>query len=83
MPQLTSPMHPQETTKLLLKKLLSRRMRDVIERRFGLKGGRKHTLDAIGKEYKITRERVRQIQMSALKALREIMIKRGITGEQA
>ncbi len=45
-------------------------MRDVVEKRFGLKGGKKKTLEAIGKEYKITRERVRQIEADALKHLR-------------
>ena len=60
---------PEEGTKLLLKNLDSRRMRDVLEKRFGLKGGRKKTLDAIGREYKITRERVRQIEAEALKQL--------------
>lgn len=60
---------PQETTKLILKKLPSRRMRDVLEKRFGLKAGKRHTLEAIGKEYRITRERVRQIEADALKTL--------------
>jgi hypothetical protein len=64
-------MQPQEATKLLLKKLSSRRMRDVVERRFGLKGGKRHTLDAIGKGYKITRERVRQIESDAIRHLAE------------
>lgn len=66
MSQLT--LQPQEATKIILKKLPSRRMRDVIEKRFGLKGGRK-TLEAVGREYKITRERVRQIEADALKHL--------------
>jgi hypothetical protein len=44
-------------------------MRDVIEKRFGLKGPGPATLDGIGKEYKITRERVRQIEADALKHL--------------
>lgn len=65
------PMPPQEATKLILKNLPSRRMRDVIEKRFGLRGGSAHTLQAIGKEYKITRERVRQIEYDALKQLRK------------
>mgnify|MGYP001595451924 CR=1 FL=1 len=46
-------------------------MRDVIEKRFGLRGGSAKTLQAIGKEYKITRERVRQIESDALKQLRK------------
>lgn len=69
MSQLILPMRPEEATGILLKKLPSRRMRNVIEKRFGLKGGKKKTLEAIGKEYKITRERVRQIEQDALKHL--------------
>lgn len=61
---------PLEATKALLKNLPSRRMRDVVEKRFGIKGGQPKTLQAIGREYKITRERVRQIESEALKALR-------------
>lgn len=54
-----------------MNKLPSRRMKDVVAKRFGLKGGRGLTLEAIGKEYKITRERVRQIEVDALKHLRK------------
>ena len=61
MSKVNLPQEAQEATKLLLKKLPSRRMKDVVEKRFGLKNGRHHTLEAVGKEYKITRERVRQI----------------------
>ncbi len=67
MVQVTLPYVPQDAVKTLLAALPSRRMRNVIEKRFGLKGGRVFTLDAIGKEYKITRERVRQIEADALK----------------
>ncbi len=69
MSHFTLSIQPQEATKLILKKLPSRRMRDVLEKRFGLKGGKRHTLEAIGKEYRITRERVRQIEADALKQL--------------
>ncbi len=55
----------------MLKTLASRRTRDVLEKRFGLKPGGKKTLEAIGREYKITRERVRQIESDALKFLRK------------
>ncbi len=48
----------------LLKDLPSR-SRDVIERRFGLKTGKRETLEAIGADYDITRERVRQIENEA------------------
>jgi len=46
--------------------------RKVIELRFGLDGENQRTLDSIGKELKITRERVRQIQEQALRKLKEI-----------
>ena len=59
----------REAAKTLLAGLPQRRMRDVIEKRFGLKGGKPKTLQAIGGEYKITRERVRQIEADALKHL--------------
>lgn len=54
----------------VLVKSLSERNRDVILRRFGLKTGRPETLESIGRGYKITRERVRQIEEYALKNLR-------------
>lgn len=41
-----------------------------MEKRFGLRGGRPKTLEAIGREYKITRERVRQIEAEALRCLK-------------
>lgn len=44
----------------------------VIGMRFGLKDGETKTLDSIGREFGITRERVRQIQTQALNKLREI-----------
>lgn len=49
--------------------VLDNRSRDVITRRFGLQDGVKATLESIGKEYGITRERVRQIESQAKKAL--------------
>lgn len=50
-------------------KVLDARSRDIITRRFGLKNDEKETLESIGKEYGITRERVRQIESNAKKAL--------------
>ncbi len=46
--------------------------RRVVEMRFGLVDGESRTLDAIGKEFGITRERVRQIETQALNKLRAI-----------
>ena len=52
-----------------LVKTLNPRNRDIVSRRFGLKNGSCETLEAIGKSYGITRERVRQIEEFALTAL--------------
>ena len=52
-----------------LVKSLSARNKDIISRRFGLKNGRKETLESIGKSYGITRERVRQIEEFTLTQL--------------
>lgn len=60
---------------------LNEKQREVLCRRFGLGGYDRQTLEEVGKAVGLTRERVRQIQMTALKALREIMEKRGLEGE--
>ena len=57
---------------------LNQKQRDVIVRRFGLQGHEKNTLEGVGKEIGLTRERVRQIQIDALRTLRGIMLKHGI-----
>ncbi len=58
---------------------LNEKQREVLSRRFGLGGYERETLEEVGRAIGLTRERVRQIQMSGLKALREIMRKQGIT----
>ena len=50
---------------------LSEKERFVIERRFGLGDGHERTLDEVGREFGITRERVRQIQCKAMAKLRQ------------
>ncbi len=59
-------------------KRLSDKQRAVIERRFGLHGYEKATLEQVGEEIGVTRERVRQIQMVALKRLRSILESHGL-----
>ncbi len=49
---------------------LSGRERDVIEQRFGLKDGSPRTLEEVGKQFNVTRERIRQIEAKALRKLR-------------
>jgi len=46
------------------------RERKVLSMRFGLEDGMSHTLEDVGKEFNITRERVRQIEARALRKLR-------------
>ncbi len=60
----------KETTSKLISSLNSRN-KDIISRRFGLKTGKKETLESIGKSYGITRERVRQIEEVSLKQIQE------------
>ena len=52
---------------------LSEKQRDVIVRRFGLRGHETATLEQVGAEIGLTRERVRQIQVEALRRMKEIM----------
>lgn len=66
----TSPLKPKTVTKRLVVSL-PERSKDVIVSRFGLAGSKSETLDAIGKRYGITRERVRQIENHAIKLIQE------------
>ena len=49
---------------------LTERERKVLELRFGLRGGEIRTLEEVGEEFQVTRERIRQIEAKALKKLR-------------
>ncbi len=60
---------------------LSDKQRAVVEQRFGLHGQRRLTLEEIGREIGVTRERVRQIQLDALRNLRSMMESHGIFGD--
>lgn len=51
-------------------KTLTPREESVIRLRFGLKDGRCHTLEEVGSEFNVTRERIRQIEAKALRKLR-------------
>jgi RNA polymerase nonessential primary-like sigma factor len=60
---------------------LPEKQREVLSRRFGLNGYDSDTLENVGYEIGLTRERVRQIQLEALKQLKLIMGQKGINGE--
>ncbi|WP_336368514.1 RNA polymerase sigma factor RpoS [Marinobacter sp. C2H3] len=59
---------------------LSDKQQEVLSRRFGLRGYPVSTLEEVGQEIGLTRERVRQIQVEALRRLREILEKEGLSG---
>jgi RNA polymerase primary sigma factor len=49
---------------------LTERERKVIQLRFGLNDGRSRTLEEVGREFHVTRERIRQIEAKAMRKLR-------------
>ncbi|MBM94716.1 MAG: RNA polymerase sigma factor RpoS [Oceanospirillaceae bacterium] len=57
---------------------LPEKQREVLVRRFGLRGHDVTTLENVGKEIGLTRERVRQIQVDGLKRLRVVMESQGL-----
>ena len=74
-----SPLPSDKTNRTIIKdilhnlfeKELDHRETIIIKKRFGLEDGESYTLEEIGREIGITRERVRQIEHSALKKLHE------------
>ncbi len=59
---------------------LEEKQKEVIVRRFGLHGYERSTLEEVGHALGVTRERVRQIQIDALKRLKRILESRGFSG---
>lgn len=51
--------------------VLSEREQKILKMRFGLEDGKSHTLEEVGKEFDVTRERIRQIEAKALTKLRK------------
>ncbi|WP_439107185.1 RNA polymerase sigma factor RpoS [Congregibacter sp.] len=60
---------------------LTEKQREVVMRRFGLLGHESSTLEEVGQEIGLTRERVRQIQVEALKRLRRILERQGLSAD--
>ena len=60
-----------------VKESLPEKSLDVVCRRFGLRGHDQTTLEEVGKAIGLTRERVRQIQVEALKELKALLIEEG------
>ncbi|MFH7564509.1 RNA polymerase sigma factor RpoS [Oceanimonas smirnovii] len=58
---------------------LNPKQREVLARRFGLLGYEPSTLEDVGREIGLTRERVRQIQVEALRRLKEILTQQGLS----
>jgi len=74
-PEATNP--PDEAAKTLLQEkiqdlllTLSPREAQILRYRFGLYGGRPHTLQEVGEKFNLTRERIRQLERMALRKLR-------------
>jgi RNA polymerase primary sigma factor len=60
---------------------LKERERKVLELRFGLKDGIARTLEEVGNQFKVTRERIRQIEAKALRKMRHPACMRKLRGE--
>ena len=58
---------------------LNTKQREVLSRRFGLLGHEASTLEVVGREIGLTRERVRQIQVEALKRMQDILKSQGLS----
>lgn len=60
---------------------LESKQREVLVRRYGLRGYETHTLEEVGNHLGVTRERVRQIQLEAVRRLKSLAKKAGVTAE--
>ena len=60
---------------------LPEKQREVLVRRFGLRDHKQETLDQVGREVGLTRERVRQIQIDGLRRLNDLLKQNGLSRE--
>ena len=77
LPDTDASQPPEEASYALLREqledvlaTLTPREQQVLRMRFGLQDGKPHTLEEVGKEFDVTRERIRQIESKALRKLR-------------
>ena len=82
--------NPSDVTAIVLLKekikdvleTLTERERQVLEQRFGLVDGYSRTLEEVGRQFRVTRERIRQIEVKALQKLREGDLTMLYTGDE-
>ncbi len=65
----------KQKIKEAMNNLTDREMR-ILEMRYGLKDGREHTLEEVGQEFNVTRERIRQIELKAIRKLQHPSLSR-------
>jgi RNA polymerase primary sigma factor len=65
----------REKIKQILKNLTERETK-ILEMRYGLVDGREHTLEEVGERFNVTRERIRQIELKAIRKLRNPSLSR-------
>lgn len=71
--EIEAPLDRIEVISDALGKQLSPREQKMLGMRFGLTDGTKHTLEEVGKEFGVTRERIRQIEAKAFEKIREYL----------
>ena len=69
-PEIVSKLNLKEQLETILSSLTEREAK-VIQMRFGLNDGNEHTLEEVGQEFQVTRERIRQIEAKALRKLKK------------
>ena len=86
-PDVDTPAPEEAAAATILREVIERELGTLTERearvirlRYGLEDGRSHTLEEVGKEFEITRERIRQIESKALRKLRHPSRSRHLRG---
>jgi RNA polymerase primary sigma factor len=67
----------REKIKQILKNLTEREIK-ILELRYGLVDGREHTLEEVGEKFNVTRERIRQIELKAIRKLQHPSLSRSL-----